>query len=379
MRLGRIWTRLLGIFAVLMLSGVGAFAGAYQGLTPGTSTRADVERVLGAPIATVRPTLIKYNGNAAGIGSIYASYQDSGLLDRLDVYLNPPVLHGAIAATLQLGVPDASDGYGQATRDEYHSDAGIILTFANLDGSAGVAAVSYATSAAVSARVTELKNGLGVGQPPPDGQVTTGTTTTGTTTTGTTTTPPPANCTNAAGSDNCTVSVGKNLDYFHVQTPEQCQTSCAGDERCIGWSYIRENGFQQGDPSMCYRMTEITTMTQHACCITGWKTGAATGTAGDTGATTTTTGTTTMPPVDSRTMPTIERGVDRPGNDYSDFDLVAPDLGLCRQACADDEKCRAYTYVSPGIQGPKPRCWLKDSVPASTNNLCCTSGVKNPS
>lgn len=377
MKLMRMWTRLLCVVAVFVLSGGAAFAAAYQGLTPGTSTRADVERVLGAPVATVRPTLIKYNGNAAGIGSIYASYQDSGVLNRLDVYLNPPIMHGAIAATLQLGVPDASDGYGQATRDEYHSATGIILTFANLDGSAGVAAVSYATPAAVAARVAELKNGLAVGQPPADDGAT-GTTTTGTTTGSTTTTPTPANCADPAGSDNCTVSVGKNLDYFHVQTPEQCQTSCAGDERCVGWSFIRENGFQPGDPSMCYRMTEIGTMTQHACCITGWKANYTPGTAGSTGtSTTTTTGTTApLPPDDSRLMLTIEEGVDRPGNDYSDFDLAAPDLGLCRQACADDAKCRAYTYVSPGIQGPKPRCWLKEAVPEATNNLCCTSGVK---
>ena len=49
---------------------------------------------------------------------------------------------------------------------------------------------------------------------------------------------------------------------------------------------------------------------------------------------------------------------------------------MCRQACLEDERCRAYTYVKPGVQGPKARCYFKDPAPAATADACCVSGVK---
>jgi hypothetical protein len=72
-----------------------------------------------------------------------------------------------------------------------------------------------------------------------------------------------------------------------------------------------------------------------------------------------------------------EQDIDRPGEDYKYFDLYAPDYRLCMQACENDPKCKAYTYVKPGIQGPNARCWLKMSVPPARSNPCCISGVKH--
>lgn len=73
---------------------------------------------------------------------------------------------------------------------------------------------------------------------------------------------------------------------------------------------------------------------------------------------------------------TMEPGMDRPGSDYRDFDLDAPDAELCRAACRDDDECRAYTYVAPGVQGEKARCWLKNPAPDPESNECCTSGAR---
>lgn len=73
---------------------------------------------------------------------------------------------------------------------------------------------------------------------------------------------------------------------------------------------------------------------------------------------------------------TIEPGVDRPGSDFSSFDLPQPNPEICRQACEENGACKAYTYVNPGVQGPVARCWLKSSVPPAIPNSCCTSGVK---
>lgn len=74
---------------------------------------------------------------------------------------------------------------------------------------------------------------------------------------------------------------------------------------------------------------------------------------------------------------TVEYDTDRRGGDYKDFDLPQPRYESCRDACANDPNCRAYTYVKPGGQGPNARCWLKSSVPQPASGLsCCISGVR---
>jgi hypothetical protein len=73
----------------------------------------------------------------------------------------------------------------------------------------------------------------------------------------------------------------------------------------------------------------------------------------------------------------IERNVDRPGRDFSAFFLPQANDQLCRDACANNPSCTAYTYVNPGVQGPQARCWLKSGTPPNgAANGCCTSGVK---
>lgn len=73
---------------------------------------------------------------------------------------------------------------------------------------------------------------------------------------------------------------------------------------------------------------------------------------------------------------TTENDVDRMGGDYYDFDLPRADPSLCANACANDGKCVAYTYVKPGVQAQNARCWLKSGVTPGVRNACCISGVK---
>lgn len=73
----------------------------------------------------------------------------------------------------------------------------------------------------------------------------------------------------------------------------------------------------------------------------------------------------------------MEWNTDRPGSDFSNFDLPAANPKLCQDACAANPKCKAWTYVKPNtVQGPRPRCWLKYAVPQARSNNCCVSGVK---
>jgi hypothetical protein len=71
-----------------------------------------------------------------------------------------------------------------------------------------------------------------------------------------------------------------------------------------------------------------------------------------------------------------EVGVDRPGSDITSFNLPAANPAMCQVECADNNNCRAWTYVNPGVQGPVARCWLKGTIPLENASNCCVSGIK---
>lgn len=71
-----------------------------------------------------------------------------------------------------------------------------------------------------------------------------------------------------------------------------------------------------------------------------------------------------------------QTGVDRPGLDFTSFNVPAANTAMCQQQCADNTQCRAWTYINAGIQGPQGRCWLKSGVPVPGESTCCVSGIK---
>jgi hypothetical protein len=66
-------------------------------------------------------------------------------------------------------------------------------------------------------------------------------------------------------------------------------------------------------------------------------------------------------------------GFNLPGSDYDNFSAGSP--MLCMQTCAGDWRCRAWTWVKPGIQEPGGHCWLKHRVPNLVKDSCCNSGA----
>jgi len=72
----------------------------------------------------------------------------------------------------------------------------------------------------------------------------------------------------------------------------------------------------------------------------------------------------------------LEYDIDRAGNDYRNFELDSG-ASSCREACRAETACRAFTWVKPGVQGKRARCWLKDGVPQPARDLNCVSGIMN--
>jgi hypothetical protein len=64
---------------------------------------------------------------------------------------------------------------------------------------------------------------------------------------------------------------GDTLTYYRGTTAEQCQTDCVKNGNCQGFTYVKENGYQKGDPPMCYLISRISGSVSHSCCVSGRK------------------------------------------------------------------------------------------------------------
>jgi len=70
----------------------------------------------------------------------------------------------------------------------------------------------------------------------------------------------------------------------------------------------------------------------------------------------------------------IEQRTDRPGKDYKSFDAASPDARKCKEPCARDTSCKAYTFVKAGVQGRLARCYLKSGVPEEADRRSPQAG-----
>jgi len=149
---------------------------------------------------------------------------------------------------------------------------------------------------------------------------------------------------------------GSDFSNFNLPRADanQCRKACRDNPRCKAWTYVKPNTIQ-GPKPRCWLKHAVPQAHKNSCCISGVMAQSS-------------------PP---QTGSSVEANVDRPGSDFSDFDLPRSDANLCKRACLDSSRCKAWTYVKPNtIQGPNPRCWLKHAVPPAQPGSCCVSGVK---
>ena len=71
----------------------------------------------------------------------------------------------------------------------------------------------------------------------------------------------------------------------------------------------------------------------------------------------------------------MEYDTDWPGMDYKNFNLQSDQPTACETECVKDSNCKVWTYVKPGVQEYRARCWLKNGMPETVTNECCTSGI----
>jgi len=181
-------------------------------------------------------------------------------------------------------------------------------------------------------------------------------------------------------------------------SPETCQSTCMSEPQCVAFTYV--NPGVQGPNARCWLKSAVPEPAPDTCCVSGVKYATAAAPPPPPPAPAPAPAPPPPPPASNwqgqpvappapppasnwQGQPVApppgrqwEPHTDRPGSNYRDFDLPTPRPETCRDACWAEPQCRAFTYVRPGVQGPRARCWLKNVVPPARPADCCLSGVK---
>jgi hypothetical protein len=144
---------------------------------------------------------------------------------------------------------------------------------------------------------------------------------------------------------------GSDFRGFEIsQTdPGICQTECANDPTCKSFTYVKPG--VQSAKARCWLKSDIPQGSANSCCVSGIKSGGITSGA-------------------------LEVNVNRRGGDYRHYDLSSNNPNQCRDDCMNDSRCQSFTVLRPSYWGPNAHCFLKNGVPAATQEACCISGVK---
>ena len=143
---------------------------------------------------------------------------------------------------------------------------------------------------------------------------------------------------------------GDDFDTFRARNLRDCKRVCSREDRCRAYTYDTRS-------EICYLKSRINSKKYNSRMVTGYKEdddSHGDGGYGDGHG-------------DERV--TEERGYDRRGADYRRFDAYS--VERCKRACAEDDRCRAYTF-----DRRDDRCYLKDEVREAERNRDMVTGRK---
>jgi len=133
--------------------------------------------------------------------------------------------------------------------------------------------------------------------------------------------------------------------------PAECALVCERDRRCRAWTFAYPTDAAGG--AVCWLKNSVPARTQDNCCVSGVR------------------GAGVVEPKSGA----IETSIDRFGGDYRNFGLKDEGEVACKTACADDNKCRAWTYARPGYVTKDAHCFLKKEIKPPRRRAGFISGV----
>jgi hypothetical protein len=136
--------RTLIIILFVLLSCAACFAQmSFNGLTPGRSTKADVERTLGQPVRELSETLSEYKSDKE-TGQIFVQYRKgSFVVERIEAVYPETNARAIVLRSLNLSSPSALRTNSKGRLEEYFSQASVVITHAGADAASGVSRVGY--------------------------------------------------------------------------------------------------------------------------------------------------------------------------------------------------------------------------------------------
>jgi hypothetical protein len=145
-------------------------------------------------------------------------------------------------------------------------------------------------------------------------------------------------------------------DYSHRNVtsgdPADCAIVCERDRRCRAWTFAYPKS--PDDHAQCWLKNAVPPRVENRCCVSGVR------------------GAGVLEPRNSA----FEAAIDRFGGDYRNFEMKAGEGDdVCKAACVDEHKCRAWTYARPGYVGRNARCFLKSQIKPPRRKAGFISGV----
>jgi|GEM_PF-6248530 len=132
-------------FWVLAICAAGFGQSAFQDITPGASTRNDVERVLGQPVRSRGASAFEYKA-PDGIARLEVEYRaGSAIVERIEVYFLRPISRAALVQ--KYSVPQRADAKKANAEGKpvecFGGSALLSFTYATAEESGGVASLGY--------------------------------------------------------------------------------------------------------------------------------------------------------------------------------------------------------------------------------------------
>jgi hypothetical protein len=141
---------------------------------------------------------------------------------------------------------------------------------------------------------------------------------------------------------------GKDYANFNAPTWSSCRDTCAGESECQAYTWVKPG--IQGPSGRCWLKSAVPPIVRDACCVSS-----------------------SRQRISERDVK-AEGKINRPGMDFKNF--TTNSWKTCEATCTENDVCRAWTYVHPGVQGPTGRCWLKNRVARPVADANTDSGVK---
>jgi V8-like Glu-specific endopeptidase len=127
--------------------------------------------------------------------------------------------------------------------------------------------------------------------------------------------------------------------------PEICVAACGRNPTCHAYTFVPRNFSGPGSAPACFLKTTGARRIGNSLTTAGLKRG-------------------------------FEIDYDRDGRDYTFTRTTSADPDACRLACANDARCRAFTFVAPGVTEPMGECHLKSTPGSPVPHVGMTSGMK---